>query len=333
MIDLIAYERHFIDHLAPVWRALPAELRGQALTEPQLVGHCGAAGIEAEGRRVPIRRSPPGDPERIALIASYGDLKRGRTLGYGAFVRLEHGIGQSYGNGHGSYPGGLDNADVELFLTPNRYAAARWAAVYPESQVEVVGCPKLDDLPARRRGPETVVAISFHWACGMAPETMPAWATYKPVLPELSQRHQLLGHGHPRAMAELSRHYRRLGIEIVGDFAAICERADLFIADNTSALYEFASTGRPVVVLNSPRYRREIQHGLRFWDAAAVGIQVDRAEELLSAVDEALADAPARQVAREGALATVYAHRSGAAQRAAQAISGWLATVSARKVA
>jgi len=121
-----------------------------------------------------------------------------------------------------------------------------------------------------------------------------------------------------------------MGIEVVESFAEVCRRADVFIADNTSALYEFAAIGRPVVVLNAPFYRRNVHHGLRFWEAADVGIQVDRADALLPAVAHALGDPPERRAAREAALAIVYGYRSGAAQRAAQAISAWLADGSAR---
>jgi CDP-glycerol:poly(glycerophosphate) glycerophosphotransferase len=335
MIDALAYEPHFVAHLAPVWRALPAQLRGTFLTDPALLEHCRSLGIHAEPVQMPMGRvkanaNADGPP---ALVASYGDQKRGRLRGYGTFARLEHGIGQSYGNGLGNYAGGQDCEDVGLFLMPNYDSADRWQAAYADAAVEVVGCSKLDQLPAREPGTGPVIALAFHWPCHIVPETMPAFHHFRRVLPALAERYQLLGHGHPRGLTEFARRYRRMGIEVVRDFDEVCRRADLLIADNTSALYEFAATGRPVVVLNSPTYRRRVHHGLRFWDAADVGIQVDRPEELLPAVDEALADAPPRQRARQAALGIVYAYRSGAAQRAAGAISAWLATRSTRNEA
>jgi hypothetical protein len=72
------------------------------------------------------------------------------------------------------------------------------------------------------------------------------------------------------------------------------------------------------VVLNSTAYRRDVHHGLRFWDAADVGIQVNRPQELAPAVERALAGDIAN---REHALDIVYAYRSGAAERAVAAIA------------
>jgi hypothetical protein len=82
-----------------------------------------------------------------------------------------------------------------------------------------------------------------------------------------------------------------------------------------------------VVVLNRPDYRRHVNHGLRFWDAADVGVQVDRPADLSDAVADALRDDPSRQAAREAALGLVYAYRQGAAKRAADAIMDWAGVV------
>ena len=57
--------------------------------------------------------------------------------------------------------------------------------------------------------------------------------------------------------------------------------------------------------------------------AATAGIQVDDPAELADAVADGLLDG--HQVAREAALDIVYAYRSGAALRAAEAIREWAA--------
>jgi CDP-glycerol glycerophosphotransferase (TagB/SpsB family) len=59
------------------------------------------------------------------------------------------------------------------------------------------------------------------------------------------------------------------------------------VCDTSSTIYEFASLDRPVIVLNSPLYRKDIKHGLRFWDNIP-GIMIDNPWELPSAIDEAV---------------------------------------------
>lgn len=334
-MDVLATERHFVDHLAPVWDALPAQQRGRFLVDPQLVAHAASLGIEAtpvERATRPLYPRPNfGGPP--LLVASYGDIKVGRRMGYGPFVFIEHGAGQSYAGSrgasgrNGSYAGGEDREDVGLFLVPNQHSADRFGTVYPDARVEIVGSPRLDTLPAREAGPGPVVCISFHWNLYLCPETSSAFGEYRRVLGDLAARFTTIGHAHPRAdwPRQLARQYAHFGIPFVAEFADVCRMADIYVCDNSSTIFEFAATGRPVVVLNSKAYRRNVDHGLRFWEAADVGLQVERPEDLVAAVESALEDAPARQRAREDALAIVYAHRSGAAQRAAQAIVAWSA--------
>lgn len=336
-MDALAFEPQFLDHLAPVWNVLPASARGRFLTDTLLVERARAKGIEAEGLdagRIRISSPPPtAQPGAgpTAFVVSIGDIKIGRRLGYRRFVFMEHGAGQAYNGGrdayrHPSYAGGLDREDVGLFLVPNEYSAALWRDAYPDAAVEIVGSPRLDGLPSRLPGPGPVVCISFHWPAQVAPEADTALGHYFGVLRLLGQAYTVIGHAHPKGdwPARMERIYRRAGIEFVADFDDVCRRADLYVCDNSTTLFEFAATGRPVVVLNQPSYRRGIRHGLRFWDAADVGIQVDEPAALLPAVERALLDREEQQERREAALAIVYAHRSGGAERAAIAVLTWL---------
>lgn len=329
-------ESQFVDHLAPIWSLLPG--RGRFLVEPSLVDYAMSRGIEAE----PIARPPfnpayppPRHDGPPCLVASYGDIKGARRLGYGPFIFVEHGAGQSYAGArssqgrNASYAGGADRDDVHLFLVPNETCAARWRAAFPQAQVAVVGCAKLDRLPRRIPDGETTVALSWHWpGSGIAPEAGTAIGTFGPVIGALAKRFNLIGHCHPKGdwPTRMAREYRRWGIEFVPDFEDVCRRADLYVCDNSSTLFEFAATGRPVVVLNAREYRKSISHGLRFWEAADVGIQVDDPALLGDAIEEALRDAPERQVAREAALNIVYQPRTNAAAYAVTAINDWLAS-------
>jgi len=332
-LDAIACERQFVDHLAPVWRLLPPMHRGRLLTTEQLLGHARGLGLEADAIDADaLRRSSQPPPARLeagptAFVVSIGDTKVARRLGYRRFAFMEHGAGQAYagdrhGGRHPSYAGGGDREDVELFLVPNEYSAGLWRAAYPAARVEIVGCPKLEDLPARVPGPGPVVAISFHWPAFTAPEAGTAIGHYFLALPELAKAFTTIGHAHPKAdwPARVERYYHRAGIPFVADFADVCRQADVYVCDNSSTMFEFAATGRPVVVLNSPQYRRNIHHGGRFWDWATIGIQVDKPAELVGAVRRALEDPPDVRAERERVLELVYPIREGAARRAATAI-------------
>lgn len=339
-LDAIASERHFLDHLAPIWAVLPHSARGRFLVDPSLVDRAAAKGIDAEPFDMErVRKTPQRPPNRNghpALVASIGDIKIGRRLDYGPFAFLEHGAGQAYDRGpraNPSYAGGPDREDNELFLVPSEYCARLWREAYPNARVEIVGCPKLDELPAREGGGPPVVALSFHWPAplGVSGYAGTALGDFLPALPDLAKRFSVIGHAHPKAdwPQRMKRTYERAGIPFVADFEDVCRQADVFVADNTSTLFEFAATGRPVVLMNATTWAKARGKdpnppGLRFWDAAPVGINVDRWQDLGDAIEEALADAPVRRAAREAALAFVYGVRSGGAVLAARAVMEWL---------
>lgn len=338
VIDALAYESQFADHLAPLWRALPASVRGRFIVEPALVGYARNIGIEdpqpvprpdvLRGQQIP----PNLGANRPALVASYGDTKEARRLGYGPLAFIEHGAGQSYDSSlrvMASYAGGPDREDTTLILVPNEYSARRWRAAYPSTRVEVVGTPRLDGLPARVPGPGPVVAVSFHFDGPRIPYGGTALHDgYGQVLGELAKRWQLVGHAHPKGdwPTRMERVYRAAGVPFVRDFADVCRQADIYICDNSSTLFEFASTGRPVVLLNASHWQRGHGPGLRFWDAAHVGVNVDRPRDLVAGVERALELRPEDVATREDALDFVYAFRHGAAERGAAALVDWHAT-------
>lgn len=266
----------------------------------------------------------------VTLVASYNDyataVKERRTN----IVLMQHGIGQSYAGDpkmavHAGYPGGEGNDAVGLFLTPNESSADRWRKAYPETPVVVVGSPRLDDLPERdyELYPDTpTVAVSFHWDHFRIPEMHSAFAYFRNALPALAERFNVIGHGHP-FRHDLASYWQRIGVPYAPSFDEICRRADVYVCDNSSTVYEFAATGRPVVLLNAPEYRRNVSHGLRFWDASFVGPNVTAPEFLVQGIERALMNLPGDVSLREHALDQVYAYRSAGATRAANAILDW----------
>ena len=243
-------------------------------------------------------------------MAGYPDLFRARRLGYGPFVLMQHGAGQSYHGdrrsaGNQSYAGAKDHDDVVLFIVPGPDPARWWAARYPDARVCIAGNVK--PLPAREGGRSRVVAVTFHWPCALIPEVGSAWREFRDATAALAERWTVLGHWHPRWGSILRAWYAGHGIEPVADLADVARRSDVLIADNTSALYEYAATDRPVIVLNSRRYRRDVHHGLRFWDASFVGLQVDDPARLAEAVTTAYMDPPGLAADRRAAVGLVYA--------------------------
>lgn len=317
-----------------MWAALPDEARGTFWSPSR---------TEPWGDALDRHR----DRTRLVLVASARDAA---TMHTNPLVYLEHGAGQTYGGdpataGNTAYAGGVGHDRVVLFLCPNEHVAAAWRAAYPEARAVAVGCPQLDHWHGPLQEQEQqdhdqhddhdgsgghaddgtalpVVAVTFHWDCGLAPETRSAWRHYDRHLPALAAdpRWRLLGHGHPRLWPTIKGRWAQLGIDHTRDLADVLDRADLLVGDNTSALYEFASLDRPVVVLNLPSYRRHVEHGLRFWSHPP-GLQVDRPDQLAPTIARALADPPAARQIRARAVARVYAHTDGhAAGRAATAI-------------
>lgn len=169
------------------------------------------------------------------------------------------------------------------------------------------------------------VAFTWHWQCRLVPETKWALPHYHPglarVVAELRAGGvEVDGHGHPRALHDLAPIWARLKVRTVASFDQVVAQDSVLVGDNTSALYEWAALGRPVVVLNAPWYRRGVEHGLRFWSHVP-GRQVDHPDELTDAILEAVEHPGRGEALRRAATAEVYAHLDGrAADRAAAAI-------------
>ena len=140
----------------------------------------------------------------------------------------------------------------------------------------------------------------------------------------------MLGHWHPHeareggALPERLAFYAEHGIEPVAQFEEVMERADVYICDNSSSLYEFAALGKPVVVVSPPWYRRQVHSGLRFWEALP-GVEVRRPEALAETVAAVLADDSDGARLRAKAMPLAWgALDGGAAARAAAVINSCL---------
>lgn len=324
MIDFMATEEHFVDHLAPIWMALPPEKRGT------FWANSGPALARAERKGLGPTPVVARRHDNPVVVASYGDVKKARYYRSPRIALLQHGAGQSYGGNpgtarHGSYSGGMDHHDVSLFLCPNANSASRWQEAYPDVTVEQTGSPKVEHLPLRQRpdGTKATIAISSHFQCNIVPETRPAFGHFRPYLADLRKDYNVIGHAHPRARRWLEPWYRRYGIPFVPDFEDVCRQADLYICDNSSTIFEFAATGRPVVLLNAPWYRKHIHHGGRFWEWSTVGVQVDDPDRLAEAVSCSLVDPTGLREERARVISQVFSTIKGSTALAVRAVEEW----------
>lgn len=295
-VDALATQRHYGDHIRPIWEEL------QRL------------GVAGEWHDRPPKHDRP------IIVASSTDLQRVEVPA----VFVEHGAGQTYLDARHpeGYAGGPKRGRVVLFICPSERVAEKNRKAYPKARSVVVGSPRLEWL-RRARGrfsldsppPSPLApAISFHWNCRTSPEARWAWPHYQ-TLTDWLEPDSIIGHGHPRSWPQLRRWWQAVGVETVDEFADVTLRASLYVVDNSSTMYEAAALGIPVVALNAPWYRRDVHHGLRFWDLIP-GPQVDHPSELPAAI----AEAPEWADKRDKISELVYSPSDGAARRAAEAI-------------
>lgn len=308
-IGLLASRPHYLEHLAPIWAGLPDDLKG-TYRPPETMG---------------LRNTWP-DPD-VTLVASFEDMQ----YVTGPIIYVEHGAGQTYqGINVGNYSGGTGRDRCILFIVPNDTCADKNDAADPRTPNAVVGVPKLDSRhtamlgqPLCRPMPEHPrVAVTFHWPCKVLPETDTALPYYREILPELGRTFDMLGHAHPRWLASLRHVYNLSDISYTSDPWRVLDEADILVADTTSLAYEFSSLGKPTVWLNTPEYRRDVHHGLRWWDNIP-GVQVDSPDDLVQAIQIAHRQGQTMAWAeqRRDLTKQVYAHTDGTATaRAIEAI-------------
>jgi hypothetical protein len=326
VIDAYASLAHYASHLVPVWEAIDVDERGAFWGEARVLPRLRALGVAARGGR-------PGRGRRVVMVAGAHDVWRVRGH---VPVLIEHGAGQAYDCDDPGWSGGIRRDDVALFLCPNEVSAGRNRAAYPSTPSLVVGSPHVDalrrircDIAANDFQPKVTptAVLSFHHpGVGKAPEAGWALPHYEAALPAVVAQLraaglEVLGHGHPRARRHFARLWRSLGVEHVECFDEVVRRASVYVVDNSSTMFEAAACGIPVVVLNAPWYRRDVDLWPRYWRCADVGINVDGPDDLAAAVLAALDDPPAVSAARRRVVAEVYPLlNGGAARRSAEAV-------------
>lgn len=257
-VAFYASEPHYAANISSVYCALPEAFQGDF------------------GDTVPRGTGP-------VVVSSYNDLRKMRDR---RVIFMEHGVGQTYGENLASYAGATQRDGVVMFLSPNMRVARLNARAHRGITQFIVGRPYLDPfwdaVPT-----EGVVGLAWHWDAGFCPEGRSALAHYEAELANIAARFDVIGTAHPRIANEAAKVYANAGIEFVST-DQVFEEASVLVADNTSVGWDFIALDRPVVWCNAPWYRREIHHGIRFWDYVDAGIEIDEPAELAWAIDKAL---------------------------------------------
>lgn len=265
-VDLVYSQPHYLDHLLPIWNALPDGLLGE----------------------VHRRNDMYVDRDRVALVAGGVDAHVLRDQCKAVYV--EHGAGQTYGGAslaeaqNPSYSGAGSGRwpHVIGYIAPSDKVAARWAPV----PAAAVGCPKMDRYINDRRTPLRSVCFTFHWDATFCPEARWTFGFWGGRLDEIvssfkAQGYRVFGHQHPRWGEALSPRMERAGMTMLQRDQDVFTEAEILFVDNSSLGPEFAALGRPVCWLNGPDYRRDVEHGQRFWDWSKLAPTFDSPRQLL----------------------------------------------------
>lgn len=264
MIDFLASGPHLLAHLRPVWDALEPSQRGTFhLTrgsgwtgeERHAVTFAGAVHDDGADRKV----------ARPLVGAAWSDVVAVR--GHRPMVLMEHGAGQTYRRPNPAFAGGTRRDGVSLYLCPNDRVATLNCEAYPNVPAVVVGTPWLDAWHSGRRTRSMLngrtVAFAWHWDMQtMGDAGRSAFDHYKAHLPGVfadlrAEGWTIIGTGHPKAWHRAQRlgaWYDAHGVETVRDLGDVLDRADVLVADNTSAQWLTAAVGIAQVVLDAPWY-------------------------------------------------------------------------------
>jgi hypothetical protein len=317
-IDFFAGEEHFFDHISPIWRELPEHLKGTFYVRKRVEEK------RAKSSGIPYVVGEPTNSE-LCLVASIGDY-RATTKDV---VFMEHGIGHQYSNNNAGYAGGAGKDRAILFLNQHHITDERNLKTYPNVPHAIIGTPKMDKVQrtgwtVHKRKP--VVCMSFHWDCKVSPETRSSYPFYKkmiPILYKLKKDFDFVLHAHPKNGFQDEVKHDFPEITFIDKFEDVMKIADVYVIDNSSTMYEFLVTGKPIVVLNCPYYRFDVNHGIRFWDYIG-GMQVNRTKDLIPTILDTIAFPTQLQDLRDEIVSELYPYYPNATERAVKVLVEFL---------
>lgn len=335
LLDALIRQAYYVPHVAPIWNAVPKERRGKVYVSEVVMAEA-RQHIEAQWLEPYEDGGECGSARNFILTAGYGDaLRPTRQNKERRVILMEHGIGLTFGNA--AYADGIgQRTRITHFLVPNQHTLNKLHPNLKDHPAAVIGVPKMDKWANKNSftmPDKPTIAISFHHGDKNARPggAGSAWEHYAEVLPVLAARYKLLLHAHPvfRDDSPLKELYKSImdakpGTELVDDFEDVLRRADVYLNDASSTMYEFIITGKPVVILNAPWFKKDEQYGIRFWEYADIGEQVDEPSDLLAAMDRAIEHPERHAEQRQQAVRELFPYLGSAAQRAADAILSFM---------
>ena len=331
-VDFLARKAYYLDHLAPVWNAMPAEMRGTLYLTTESIDYAKRILIKPHITEYIEEQECGHNP---ILTAAYGDAVRAAEFDEGRpVILMEHGVGLTFGkpvyaDGYGQ------RYKLAMFPVPNQHTLDKCMQELRSKPHPIIGVPKLDKWAgefkqAHPMPAKPTIAIAFHHGDknSRPGETGSAWEHYTDILPELAKRYKLILHAHPIMDFELLKFYneKMAQVEFVSDFQEVMRQADIYINDCSSTLYEFCVTGKPVIILNAPWFDKKSNWGIRFWEYTDIGIQVDDPGTLIQAIDETIQNPEACQQARRRAVEDLFPYLGTSADRAVSEIKNFLQT-------
>jgi hypothetical protein len=296
MIVFYINQKHYIDHLEDVYKKL--DVPKKLIISDDIESYVKEKGLD---NVISVSNNFLLKNKLNKLKRTYNNMKI-FVMCYGNVSRVdvgvpiiigEHGAGQTYDTSHIAYARGIPKSlNVKYFLAVNKHCYDNFKKNNPTLKSYIVGCPKLDKWKDKYKvnKENPLIVFSWHWLSRSIPEAYGGFMYWSPALKELKESYNIAIHGHPSVQDRVIPFTQANDIRFIKKFEDVVEQADIYAVDNSSTLFEFAAINKPVIVLNNPWFRRDVEHGMRFWEYADIGVQCNDVSDLSKSIDKAIRD-------------------------------------------
>lgn len=221
------------------------------------------------------------------------------TFGYGDYIKLlgynipgdriiyaEHGVCEFYWEDETKVPvsgwGSITFSEVDkplIHLAPNQRACDIFSRSHRSVVTGVYETDWIKDWKFNRNK-VPIVCLSSHWNQRGNVYTSSYFDHYfNKIRTAVCKRlgWELVLHGHPRNSGKLKYRAYSENLRWIKDFKEVVETCDIYICDNSSSIFSFASSHKPVILLNPPNVTMDTtpSFNFRFWEHADIGIHIN----------------------------------------------------------